>query len=82
MWNWENGLTWHEEYYSRYIASYRKMCDELKVPFYRRMFRQWLEEIGLCKEEVNDICNMADNGKLEFEEHAKRFLTREFGKDK
>ena len=78
MWNWENGLACGEPY-SRYIASYRKMCDRMGVPFYRLMFRRWLEDIGLEENDINNIMNMQDNGKLEFEEHARRFLAKEFG---
>lgn len=78
MWNWENGIA-NNDYYSRYIVSYRKACKEVGVPFYPMMFKRWLKELGLKEDDISNIATMATNGKLEYQEHAIRFLTTEFG---
>lgn len=58
-------------YYSRFIASYVKIMSKYGQRFRRGDFKKWLEGIGeLTDEEIIDICNMADNGKLELEQYA------------
>ena len=58
-------------YYSRFIASFIKAGGKIS---YRGEFRDWLEHLGLNKEDIDAICNMATNGKLELEHDAKYFL--------
>lgn len=73
----ENKLTENEKvHYSRYIASW------VKVAFGRGIFGgpydgefvEWLKTEGLTKAEINEIWNMATNGRLEQETRAKIFL--------
>lgn len=73
MWNWENGIA-KNDYYSRYIASYRYACVKTGVPFLLGMFRRWLEDLGLDGNDIQNIVEMATNGKLEYQEHAKKFI--------
>lgn len=62
-------------YYSRFIASYVKIMSKHGQRFRRGDFKKWLEGIdGLTGEEIIDICNMADNGKLELEQYAERWF--------
>ena len=73
----ENKRTeWGDVHYSRIIASWRnagrsiygsKMADAL--------FLKWLEEECHCtKDEINEIWFFATNGKLEYEDSAKKFI--------
>ena len=67
----ENKLTSNGIYYSRYIASWRRMGGRI----YRGgLFEQWLKKEGLTDEEVSDVLLLAENGKLELEYSAKLFL--------
>ena len=69
--DYENKVTkTHGIPYSRYIASWNKVRKER---FYYGKFVDWLNSIGLSKEEINDIAFLADNGKLELEESARKF---------
>lgn len=73
MWNWKNedanGIP-----YSRYVASYTKICDQLDItPMYAHMY-DWLSELvvngaKLKDEDKHNICEMMGNGKMELEHH-------------
>lgn len=58
------------DYASRFIASWINAgggrCNST--------FRTWLEELGLSEEDISAISFLATNGKLEYQEHAKKFL--------
>ena len=74
----KNKLTHNGIHYSRYIASWTKVCrrtDGRRLLYFGSAFEEWLRSEGLTDEEVNDIQLMATNGKLELEESAKRFVT-------
>ena len=57
--------------YSRYIASWNNIR---KGRFYYGEFVDWLQHLGLTKEEINGIAFLADNGKLELEDDARKFI--------
>ena len=58
---------------SRYIMSYLR---EGGSPRYRDKFREWLKSLPmeLTEEEIDYIVGIYDNGKMELEMNAKRFL--------
>lgn len=67
----ENKLTHNGIHYSRYIASWRKMGGKI----YRGgLFEKWLIEEGLTEDEISDILNLAENGKMELEMSAQIFI--------
>lgn len=71
MWNWENKRTeTHGIPYSRYIASWAKKGNG----YFSNKFWSWLESIGLTKVEVDEIREMATNGKLELELSIEEYL--------
>ena len=73
MYNFENKIANGTEiYYSRFIASYLKAGGNLKR--YSRTFRHWLESLGLDKEDIRNIEDMAYDGKLELQDSAEKFL--------
>ena len=73
---------------SRYIASWYKVGGTMKKyvnktdPNKRRIeshFADWLRTLvingeHLTREEIDHICRLAENGKLELQESAKKFL--------
>lgn len=61
-------------YYTRFVASWVKVNGKI----YYDEFRGWLESLvingrHLTEDEVHDIVNLADNGKLELQENARAF---------
>ena len=58
---------------SRYIMSYLREGGEAN---YRGKFRKWLKSLPmeLTEEEIDYIVGIYDNGKMELEMNAKRFL--------
>ncbi len=66
----------HDAHYSRYIASYVKICSKLNRQFKYWEFKAWLTQLGLTEHEISDILWIADCGKLELETNARRFLTQ------
>lgn len=56
-------------YYSRYIASWVRSGGRINL-----QFKSWLESIGLPYDEINEIYFLAENGKMELEDSAKRYL--------
>ena len=79
---WENKITEGDfnEYYSRIIASFYIAGGN---PGKRPIFKKWLESLGvLSDKDIYDICNLAENGKLELQEHAKLFLENLKGETK
>lgn len=75
MANWDNKISSQGIHYSRYGASYRKELEKLGMRFYWSEFIDWLIKIGLREDEVYDIANMAECGKLELETSAMVYLT-------
>lgn len=71
----ENKLI-REVHASRYIASWAKSGGHFgyRGPGNRFDFKDWLKSIGLDKDEVQYIYNLADNGKLELETSAHKFI--------
>lgn len=60
---------------SRYIASWVNAGGTFdRKPGGRFDFRVWLESLGLEDDEVRFIYNLAENGKLELQENAKKVL--------
>lgn len=74
----ENKISSQGIHYSRYVASYFKELSKLGLRFYRKPFLEWLFDIGLDKREMYEITNYAENGKLELEGSAERFLRSRF----
>lgn len=61
---------------SRYIASWAKMGGDFsRKPKGRFDFHVWLEALGLSKDEVDHIYNLATCGRLELEASAKAFMS-------
>ena len=61
-------------HYSRFIASWNKV----KGNTFNYEFREWLRSLTINNRKIPDdviqeICNLRDNGKLELQEHAKKF---------
>lgn len=56
--------------YSRYIASWRNAGGK----DFGEGFKDWLKSEGLTPNERREVCLMAENGKFELEESARRFL--------
>lgn len=77
MWNWKNNKA-NGIPYSRYVASYYKACDDMRVtPTYPHMYC-WLDELVVNGEELSEddkrgICEMMDNGKMELEDHCRNW---------
>lgn len=70
----ENKLI-REVHVSRYIASWINSGGDLSRNTGGRFdFADWLESLGLDKDEIRYICNYADNGRLELQESAKAFI--------
>lgn len=78
---------WEGIYYSRFVASWNKVC---KSKFNRFEFEDWLMQLtinGKCMDgkTAREICNYADNGKFELEDNARLFignkLSRMIGED-
>jgi hypothetical protein len=81
MWNWQNndanGIP-----YSRYVASYYKICHDMRVtPMYAHMYC-WLDELVVNGEKLSEddkrgICEMMDNGKMELEDHCRNWCKKQ-----
>ena len=74
-WN-ENPLI-NDIYASRYIASYTNEIGTV----YPTPFRQWLKSLivndqPLSEEDIEFLVDRAMNGKLELEEHVRRFFDK------
>ncbi len=76
---WENVyLKKYRMYYSRIIASWTNVGGDVKS----KRFKEWLESITdddtgervLTDEQVYDIYRLANNGKLEWQENARKFM--------
>jgi len=74
MYNFENKKTRNGIHYSRYIASYMKECFKRGKRFWAYQFKEWLRTEQLSEQEIDDICEMADCGKMELETKAYLFL--------
>ena len=59
---------------SRFIASWLREGGNLRRHDDYKLFREWLVSIGVTPENAKRISFLAENGKLELEEMAKRFL--------
>lgn len=71
----ENALTHNGIHYSRYISSWRRMGGKI---YHGGLFEKWLrEKEQLTEEEINDIMEMATNGKMELEGSAQAFMNCE-----
>ena len=75
----ENKKTTKGIYYSRYIASWLRIGGRIPGRGKRfqnvQLFTRWLSEVeGLNEKEIADILFLAENGKMELEDSAKKFL--------
>ena len=72
---WENKETKDGIKYSRYIASWTKVCFLMGKPvvFYDD-FEEWLRTFDLSDKDVSNILEMARCGKLELEASAREFI--------
>ena len=59
---------------SRFISSWVRSGGTLNRRHGEDDFREWLESLGLSKEEVDHIRYLASNGKMELEQDAKQFI--------
>lgn len=70
----ENKVAENGTYFSRYIMSWIRSGGDRQMSKYGQ-FGDWLRSLGhLSEDEIDDICLMAGNGKLELETSAKMFL--------
>ena len=72
MWNWENGIVGTTPYYSRVIASWTKV--QPGRVYFGDKFKDWMRSIGIPEEDVQNIYQMATNGKMELEASARVYL--------
>ena len=75
MYSWDENPLINGIYASRYIASYMNEIGTI----YPRPFRQWLKSLivngePLSEEDIDFLVNRALDGKLELEEHVRRFF--------
>ena len=62
-------------YATRFIASWIKVGGQLRTGKDIEDFKDWLKSIGEVSEDgIDHIVYLATNGRLELEDHAKRFL--------
>lgn len=63
-------------YATRFIASWIKAGGQLRTGRDIKDFKDWLKSIGeVSEDDIHHIVFLATNGRLELEDHAKRFLT-------
>jgi len=77
----QNKIASNGVYYSRIIASWvsserRAVVPGIKIELFRGHFEDWLTELGLPEEEIREIKYLAENGKMELEDSAYKFLVR------
>lgn len=65
---------------TRYIMSYIRMGGDLSKQTWE--FEDWLESLGLSEAEVDTIVRIANNGRLELELSAAKFLAEKKTKNK
>ena len=83
MWNWKNDVdNKNGQPYSRYIASWIDVGGQLKTLENIGEFTTWLDRLGVEKADINNIVQMATNGKMEIESSARRFLQRNTNNEK
>ena len=60
---------------TRFIASWIKVGGQLRTGKDIEDFKDWLKSIGkVSEDDIDRIVYLATNGRLELEDHAKRFL--------
>lgn len=60
-------------HYSRIIASW-VVANNLRGTLFNDNFKDWLRSLELSDDEVQDIYEMATNGRMECENHARKFI--------
>jgi hypothetical protein len=78
--DYENKITQDNVHYSRYLASFLRVCHERRLSFNYSMFGEWLKRMDLSEDEYKDIMLLSWSGKLEFEEDARKYFDSEFNK--
>ena len=76
----ENGLA-NGVHYSRYIMSWVRMGGSCSKRAGYSMFEDWLKSSNLEPEDIENITHMAQNGRMELETSAARFLKQEDSKN-
>ena len=61
---------------SRFIASWLRVGGKLNNGSDMNLFKSWLRELGLGKEDIEAIRFLAANGKLELQNSAKEFIDK------
>lgn len=62
-------------YATRFIASWIKVGGQLRTGKDIKDFKDWLKSIGeISDDDIDRIVFLATNGRLELENHARRFL--------
>lgn len=64
----------NEVHYSRYIMSWIRMGGEISIRRGQCDFRDWLKSLDLEQEDIDNIMQIARNGKMELETSARRFI--------
>lgn len=71
----KNELAWGTVHYTRFIASWVGIGGDMKHPRKPGGFRDWLRTLpDLSEEDIDNIMFIAENGKLELEDRARRFI--------
>lgn len=75
MYNFENKRCNNGEgiHYSRIIASW-VVASGLRGTLFNDTFKDWLRSLELPEEEVQEIYEMATNGRMECEGHATKYI--------
>lgn len=60
-------------HYSRIIASW-VVANGMREMLFDDRFKDWLRSLELPEDEILDIYEMATNGRMECQNHAKRFI--------
>ena len=62
-------------YYTRYIASWIRSGGDLYFNTYSSNFANWLRDVEkLTEQEIDEICLIAENGKMELETSAASYI--------
>ena len=74
MYDFSNKKTHNGIHYTRYIMSWIREGGSLWFNRYDSDFAKWLKTQDLTDEEIYEICELAQCGKLELEISAKQFI--------
>lgn len=74
MGEFENKYIENFTYESRIIASWIIAGGKVTGGSNRKLFKEWLQSIGIGETDIDHILFLAENGKLEYQCNAREFL--------